>query len=357
MKTSFWRDKKVLVTGHTGFKGSWLSLWLQKMGAEVIGYALPAPTRPSFFEDGDIAKGMASSMGDIRDRDQLNRTITLHRPEIIIHMAAQAIVRQSYRNPIETYEINVMGTANLLDSVRQNENTRVVIVVTSDKCYENKEWVWGYRESDAMGGYDPYSSSKGCAEIVTAAFRNSFFQGNDRHGNNVCIASVRAGNVIGGGDWADFRLIPDIYRSILNRRPLQIRNPDSIRPWQFVLEPLSGYLSLAEEMWDGDQSFSEGWNFGPPATDCKSVSWIVEEVGRLWEGSFEWHVDQGPHPHEAHFLQLDCSKATRVLGWTPKLNLKKALQWVNEWYAGYHQHEDVQKIALDQISTYEDMLR
>jgi len=356
MNTGFWKAKNVFLTGHTGFKGSWLSLWLQKMGANVVGYSLPPPTRPSFFEDGDIAGGIVSSIGDVRDVDKLTRTIKKHRPEIIIHMAAQAIVKQSYQNPLETYEINVMGTANLLDVVRRTDCTKVVIIVTSDKCYENREWVWGYREVDPMGGHDPYSSSKGCAELVTAAFRKSFFHAESQSGSDVRVASVRAGNVIGGGDWADFRLVPDIYRAIFGGRPLQIRNPDSIRPWQFVLEPLCGYLLLAEKMWETDKSFSEGWNFGSPVTDCKPVSWIVGEIGRLWGDRFKWHLDQGPHPHEAHFLQLDCSKATRILGWASKLDLKTALHWVNEWYAGYHQHKDIREIAVNQISTYEDML-
>ncbi len=351
----FWRNKTVLVTGHTGFKGSWLSLWLQGMGAKVVGYALPPPTQPSFFEGGKIAGNMISLTGDVRDFESLYQAIKTHRPDVVIHMAAQAIVRHSYENPLETYDINVMGTVNLLEAVRRTDGIRVVIIVTSDKCYENREWVWGYREVDTMGGHDPYSNSKGCAELVTAAYRKSFFHASGRSGEDVSIASVRAGNVIGGGDWADFRIVPDIFRSIFSGDPLLVRNPNAVRPWQFVLEPLSGYLRLAEKMWTGDETYTGAWNFGPPDTDCRSVAWIVKAVSRYWGDRFKWHIDQGPHPHEAHFLQLDCSKARRMLGWSSKLDLTTTLQWINEWYAGYHQGMDIRNIAENQVTSYEDL--
>ncbi len=275
---AFWKGKRVLVTGHTGFKGSWLSLWLQSMDAQVVGYALAPPTNPSLFEVAEVAKGMTSIIGDIRDLEHLRRVFAEHKPEIVIHMAAQPLVRYSYIEPVETYSTNVMGTVNLLEAVRSTGSVKAVVNVTSDKCYENREWVWGYRENEAMGGYDPYSNSKGCAELVTSAYRNSYFHPEKYGTHGVAIASGRAGNVIGGGDWAGDRLIPDIVRAIMQGKPVNIRSPHAIRPWQHVLEPLSGYLVLAQKLYEEGAAYAEGWNFGPNDEDAKPVQWIVEKL-------------------------------------------------------------------------------
>lgn len=284
MLANFWEGKRVLLTGHTGFKGGWLSLWLQSLGANVTGYALLPPTQPSLYEVARVGDGMYSHIADIRDLDRLVAVMRETRPEIVIHMAAQPLVRYSYVNPVETYATNVMGTVNLLEAVRQVGGVRVVVNVTSDKCYENREWIWGYREHDPMGGYDPYSSSKGCAELVAAAYRNSFFNPEAFGTHGVALASVRAGNVIGGGDWAEDRLIPDFMRAIMAGRAVVIRSPHAIRPWQHVLEPLSGYLLLAQHLWTDGPAFAEGWNFGPVDEDAKPVEWIVEQLTGLWGG-------------------------------------------------------------------------
>lgn len=352
MDKTFWQGKKVLITGHTGFKGSWLSLWLQSMGAHVVGYALQPPTTPSLFETARVAADMVSVTGDVRDFDHLRSVIADYAPEIIIHMAAQPLVRYSYINPIETYATNVMGTVHLLEAVRQVGGVKVVINVTSDKCYENQEWVWGYRESEPMGGHDPYSNSKGCSELVTSAFRNSFFNSADFYRHGVALASVRAGNVIGGGDWAEDRLIPDIIRAIVQNRPIMIRNPYAIRPWQHVLEPLSGYLVLAQKLWEQGQSHAEGWNFGPMEDDAKPVAWIVERVTELWGEGVHWVMDQGDHPHEAHHLKLDCAKAKTRLGWRPRWNLEQTLPHVMSWYKAYQGNENMREFTLGQIEFY-----
>ena len=355
MDAPFWKGKKILITGHTGFKGSWLSLWLQSKEAHIIGYSLPPPTEPSFFEIANISEGMVSIKGDVRDLDHLKTVIAEHTPEIVIHMAAQSLVRYSYSNPIETYSTNVMGTANVLEAIRQTDSVKVVLIITSDKCYENREWLWGYRENDPMGGHDPYSSSKGCAELVTSAYRSSYFSKKDYQTNSVALASARAGNVIGGGDWAGDRLIPDIVRAIMENRSVAIRNPNATRPWQHVLEPLEGYLSLAEKLWEQGQEFSGGWNFGPDDEDCRAVSWIVKNLTHFWEGDIQWELDSAENPHEATYLKLDCSKAKRLLGWSPKLNLFTALEWVVEWYQGYINNMDMRELSKAQISRYENV--
>lgn len=349
---SFWKGKRVLLTGHTGFKGSWLSLWLQSMGAQVVGYALSSPTDPSLFETAEVAKDMTSIIGDIRDLEHLSRVFAEHQPEIVIHMAAQPLVRYSYIEPVETYSTNVMGTVNLLEAVRSTKSVKAVVNVTTDKCYENREWAWGYRENEAMGGYDPYSSSKGCAELVTAAYRNSYFHPDKYKEHGVAIASARAGNVIGGGDWADDRLIPDIMRAISASKPVNIRNPHAIRPWQHVLEPLAGYLVLAQKLCEEGAACAEGWNFGPNDEDAKPVQWIVEKLTRSWGDGASWVVDGGEHPHEAHYLKLDCSKAKSRLGWHPRWNLEEALEAIVEWQRAYQDGKAVKSVTLEQIQKY-----
>jgi len=294
-----WKGRRVLVTGHTGFKGSWLSLWLQQLGAQVTGYALQSPTNPSLFEVAQVARGMKSVIGDIREGDKLAIAMRQAAPNIVFHLAAQPLVRRSYEDPFQTYSTNVMGTVNLLEAVRKTSSVRAVVNVTTDKCYENKEWVWGYRENESMGGFDPYSSSKGCAELITAAYRNSFFTSSNQGGFQVALATARAGNVIGGGDWAEDRLIPDILRAIGSGQSVKIRNPHAIRPWQHVLEPLSGYLTLAEALYTQGPKLAEAFNFGPALEDAKPVQWIVEQLTRQWCEGSAWHLDSGSHPHEA----------------------------------------------------------
>ncbi|OGT06534.1 MAG: CDP-glucose 4,6-dehydratase [Gallionellales bacterium RBG_16_57_15] len=354
MNQDFWRGKRILLTGHTGFKGSWLSLWLQSMGAQVVGYALAPPTDPSLFEVAAVGKGMASVIGDIRDLAHLRAVFAEHQPEIVIHMAAQPLVRYSYVEPVETYSTNVMGTVNLLEAVRNTDSVKAVVNVTSDKCYENREWLWGYRENEAMGGYDPYSNSKGCAELVTTAYRNSYFHPEKYVQHGVALASARAGNVIGGGDWADDRLIPDIIRAITQGKQVNIRNPHAIRPWQHVMEPLSGYLMLAQKLYETGASYAEGWNFGPGDEDAKPVQWIVERLTQAWGGSASWVLDGGMHPHEAHYLKLDCSKAKMRLDWHPRWHLQDALNSVIEWHLAHLGNEDMRKLTLHQICAYSE---
>ncbi len=346
MNPDFWRDKRVLLTGHTGFKGGWLSLWLQSMGAKLAGLALKSPTNPSLFEQARVYEGMVSNIGDIRDFDTVRRVVAEFQPEIVIHMAAQPLVRYSYKNPIETYATNVMGTVHLLEAVRQVGSAKVILNVTTDKCYENKEWAWGYREDEPMGGFDPYSSSKGCSELVTSAYRRSFFSD-----NGVALASARAGNVIGGGDWAEDRLVPDILRAFEQGLPVVVRNPNSTRPWQHVLEPLSGYLLLAERLWEEPAGFAEGWNFGPNDEDAKPVGWIVEQMVAKW-GDASWHIDAADNPHEANYLKLDISKARQRLSWGPRWGLDIALNKIIEWHQAWISKEDVRSMCLDQINQY-----
>lgn len=357
MIPSFWKGKRVLLTGHTGFKGSWLSLWLQSMGAQVVGYALAPPTNPSLFDVAEVGKGMASVIGDIRDLTQMKKVFAEHQPEIVIHMAAQPLVRYSYIEPVETYSTNVMGTVNLLEAVRNTASVKAVVNVTTDKCYENREWAWGYRENEAMGGYDPYSSSKGCAELVTAAYRNSYFHPDKYQTHGVAIASGRAGNVIGGGDWAEDRLIPDIMRAITDGKPVLIRNPHATRPWQHVLEPLSGYLVLAQKLYEDGASYAEGWNFGPNDEDAKPVQWIVEKLTQTWGEGASWILDGGDHPHEAHYLKLDCSKAKARLDWHPRWHLEETLEAIIEWQRAYRDGKNMQALTLRQISAYSNHIQ
>ncbi len=352
MNQNFWRGKKVFLTGHTGFKGSWLSLLLQSAGAEVTGYALTPPTSPSLFEVADVERGMTSIIADIRDLPTLQQAIQVSKPEIVIHMAAQPLVRKSYLEPVETYSTNVMGTVNLLEAVRGSTSVKVVVNVTSDKCYENREWAWGYRENEPMGGYDPYSNSKGCAELVTAAYRNSYFHPDKYNEHGVAIGSGRAGNVIGGGDWAEDRLIPDMMRAITQSKPVSIRNPYSIRPWQHVLEPLSGYLLLAQKLYEEGPGFAEGWNFGPNEDDAKPVHWILDNLTRVWGDGASWILDGGNHPHEANYLKLDCSKAKARLNWVPKWHLDKALATIVAWQKKYQEGADMKLVTLEQINMY-----
>ena len=348
----FWSGKKVFMTGHTGFKGSWLCLWLQKLGAEVTGYALQPPTNPSLFNVARVAHGMKSFVGDIRDGEALSSAMLSAAPDVVIHMAAQPLVRYSYVEPVETYSTNVMGTVHLLEAVRKTPSVRAVVNITSDKCYENKEWAWGYRENEAMGGYDPYSSSKGCAELITSAYRNSFFNLAKYNEHHVALASARAGNVIGGGDWADDRLIPDILLAISDGRPVVIRSPHAIRPWQHVLEPLSGYLQLAQKLYEEGTTFSEGWNFGPNDEDAKPVQWIVEQLTEQWGDNASWELDNTDHAHEAHYLKLDCSKAKIQLDWQPRWNLARTLEMIVIWQRAYLAQQDMRKISLEQIKEF-----
>lgn len=351
MNQAFWRAKRVFVTGHTGFKGSWLSLWLQYMGAQVTGYALAPNTEPNLFTLAKVADDMHSIIGDVRDLESLKASILAAKPDIIIHMAAQPLVRYSYEYPVETYATNVMGTVHILEAFRVADTAKVLVNVTTDKCYENKEWHWGYRENEPMGGYDPYSNSKGCSELVTAAYRSSYFnpQGIDKHGK--ALASARAGNVIGGGDWAQDRLIPDIINSFIKRRKVLIRNPHAIRPWQHVLEPLSGYLTLAEKLMHEPVAYAEAWNFGPIDADCRSVEWIAQHLAELWPGA-SWQVAEGEHPHEAGFLKLDISKAHARLQWQPKWRLSRALAETANWYKYWQRGTNVKQLTVDQIQTY-----
>lgn len=355
MNRAFWQGKRVLVTGHTGFKGCWLSLWLQALGAHVVGYALSPPTQPSLFEIAHVADDMVSILGDVRDLNYLQAVMAEHQPEIVIHMAAQPLVRYSYEHPVETFSTNVLGTVNVLEAVRRTGGVRVLVCITSDKCYENKEWVWGYREEDRLGGHDPYSSSKGCAELVISAYRRSYFPPERYEEHGVALASTRAGNVIGGGDWAQDRLIPDIMRAILENRPVIIRNPNAIRPWQHVLEPLNGYLCLAERLWSDGPRFAQAWNFGPDSANAKTVGWIVDYLTRQWGEGARWELDGSEHPHEDTFLKLDCSKAHSLLGWAPKLSLATALEWIIEWYRGYRQQADMRTLTEAQIERFEAM--
>jgi len=347
MNPDFWRGKRVFLTGHTGFKGSWLSLWLQSMGAQLQGLALDPPTTPNLFTEARVGAGMASTIGDIRDLATVQQAMAAFQPDIVLHMAAQPLVRLSYVEPVETYATNVMGTVHVLEAARRAGSVRAIVNVTTDKCYENKEWFWGYREDEPMGGYDPYSNSKGCSELVTSAYRRSFFQK-----EGIALASGRAGNVIGGGDWAADRLVPDILRAFERQQPVVIRNPHSTRPWQHVLEPLSGYLTLAEQLWEHGQAYAEGWNFGPTDDDARPVQWIVERLVQAWGEGARWQLDGADHPHEAGYLKLDISKAKHRLGWRPSWHLDTALDKIVQWHQAWLAQQDVQALCLAQIQQY-----
>ena len=345
---SFWKGKKVFLTGHTGFKGSWLSLWLQNMGAIVKGYSLNVNTKPALFTKANIGADMDSELGDIRNLERLTKSMVSFSPDILIHMAAQPLVRLSYQEPVDTYTTNVIGTVNVMEAARKCSVLKAIVSVTTDKCYENKEWEWGYRENEPMGGHDPYSSSKGCAELVTSAYRRSFF--NSKHITS--LASARAGNVIGGGDWAEDRLIPDILRAFEKSESVVIRNPLSTRPWQHVLEPLSGYLVLAQELFLNGDEFAEGWNFGPNDEDCKPVSWILDKMVTYWGNNASWSLDKNNNPHEAGFLKLDCSKASNRLKWNPKWDLQLTLKSIVDWHQLYIDGGDIKKQCLREINNY-----
>jgi CDP-glucose 4,6-dehydratase len=346
---SFWQGRRVLITGHTGFKGSWLSLWLEHLGANVCGVALNPPTDPNLFTQARVAQGVRSEISDIRDLERLKSIVNEYCPEIVFHLAAQALVRDSYNDPVGTYATNVLGTVNLLESVRACDSVRVVVVITSDKCYKNEEWVWAYRESDQLGGYDPYSNSKACAELVVSSYRSSFFPPAQYHKHGVAIASARAGNVIGGGDWAKDRLIPDIMRSFAAKEIVKIRRPDAVRPWQHVLEPISGYLRLAERLITGGIQYSGAWNFGPDYTNAKPVRWIVERLTKDWGEDGKWEIDTEESPHEAQSLKLDWSKASASLDWNPVLPLTEALRLTVDWYRRLNRNEDPRAVTLEQL--------
>lgn len=351
MNPQFWQGKRVLITGHTGFKGSWLTLLLEIFGAKICGYSLSPPTSPNLFEEADISKNIESHIGDIRDYNKFKEVIYNFKPEIIIHMAAQPLVRYSYKNPIDTYSTNVMGTVNLFQAVREVGGVKVVVNITTDKCYQNNEWEWGYRENDRLGGHDPYSNSKACAELVASCFRESFFNDSSYHEHGCAIASVRAGNVIGGGDWAEDRLIPDILKSFQNNKVVEIRNPHSIRPWQHVLEPLSGYITLAEKLFEHGMNYSEPWNFGPSENDAKSVEYIVKKMSQIW-GKSDWHISEAEHPHEANYLKLDCSKARMKLNWRPIWRLDTTLNRIVKWHQAWLNKQDMRAYTINEINEY-----
>ena len=353
MELSFWKNKKVMITGHTGFKGSWLSLWLQHLGAQVIGYSLSdRPSEPNLFDVACVSDGMVSIYGDIGDYSNLYKVMADHEPEIIIHMAAQSLVRRSYANPVETYKTNVLGTVNIFEAARNTESVRVVINVTSDKCYENKDSDCLYKEGDPLGGHDPYSSSKACAELVSSAYISSFFNPKAYSSGDVLLGSVRAGNVIGGGDWAPDRLMPDCIRAFSSGQEVVLRYPDAIRPWQHVLEPLSGYLLLASKLYEGEHSLSGPWNFGPQKEDMKSVQSVVESVSGLWGEGARCSVQAQEQLHEASLLQLDSSKARLNLGWKPHWNIDKAVEETVAWYKEYLNRTDMKEYTIKQIQSY-----
>jgi CDP-glucose 4,6-dehydratase len=351
MTGQFWNDKKVFITGHTGFKGGWLSIWLKMMGAEICGYSLAPTSTPNLFNEAQVGSGIQSVFGDIRDRNLIQQTVHQFKPDVIFHLAAQSLVRESYKDPITTYETNVLGTMNVLEAARSVNSVQSIVIVTSDKCYENKEWLWGYREGESLGGDDPYSSSKACAELVTSAYRKSFFNGSE---HTAGVATVRAGNVIGGGDWATDRLIPDLIQAFISNKPAYVRNPRAVRPWQHVLEPLSGYLLLAERLCS-DKTFADSWNFGPDISETKPVEWIANTLSEIWGGQACWQADKDAHPHEAHLLKLDSTKAKSVLHWHPRTDLKKALTMTTEWFRAHMQGADIRKLTETQIRFFLNM--
>ena len=345
----FWNGKRVLITGHTGFKGSWLAFWLKMLGAEVCGYALAPETNPNLFENLQLEGEIKSVTGDICDLENFERILKDFHPEIIFHLAAQSLVRRSYRQPVDTYKTNVIGTINILEAVRQTNFVKSIVIITTDKVYENKEWHWAYREIERLGGYDPYSNSKACAELAVSAYRNSFFSE-----SNCLIATARAGNVIGGGDWSEDRLLPDVFRSLIYGEKLEIRNPHSIRPWQHTLEPLAGYMKLGEKLYEGEKNFAEAWNFGPSDEDSKPVGWVLEEIRKIWNEPVNWEIAGGAQRHEARLLKLDSAKAKSELNWLPKLSLAEALTLTAEWYRGFKDNRDLIELTENQITYYQD---
>jgi CDP-glucose 4,6-dehydratase len=349
---NIYQNRRILITGHTGFKGSWLCLLLNHLGADVYGYALDPPTNPSLFKEAKIDKLVTSCIGDIRDLENLQSYSKQVQPEIVIHMAAQPLVRESYKIPVETYSINVMGTVNLLETCRNTPSVKAIVNVTTDKCYENREWRWGYRENERMGGYDPYSNSKGCSELVTSAYRNSYFNVKNYEKHGVALASARAGNVIGGGDWADDRLIPDLIRAISKGEKVKIRSPYAIRPWQFVLEPLTGYLLLAAKLYSEGVYFAEGWNFGPDDKDAKNVKWITQTMCDFWGAGASYDIDTNLQPHEANYLKLDCSKAKDELAWAPQWNIETSLKSIVDWHKAYLAGDDMREFTIRQIKQF-----
>ena len=349
---NIFKNRKVFITGHTGFKGSWLCLLLNQLGADIYGYALEPPTNPSLYVEAKIGELVTSEIGDIRNYERLVKTLHKIQPEIVIHMAAQPIVRESYKIPLETYEVNVMGTANILEACRNTPSVKAIVNVTTDKCYENKEWYWGYRENEPMGGYDPYSNSKACSELVTSAYKNSYFNPMEYNKHNVGIATARAGNVIGGGDWAEDRLIPDFIRAISNGEKVKIRSPHAIRPWQHVLEPLSGYLTLAERLFTEGPAYSQSWNFGPEENDAKNVEWITSKICELWGVEATYEIDINPQPHEANYLKLDCSKAKAELNWFPKWNIETTLKSIVDWNIAWLGQQNMRIFTQNQIRIY-----
>ena len=352
----FWRGRRVLLTGHTGFKGSWLSLWLDALGAAVTGYALAPPTEPSLYAQAGVGKTLRSITADIRDFPRLAAAVAECRPEVVIHMAAQSVVKRGYSDPIETYAANVMGTVHLLEAVRRLGTSCVVVNVTSDKCYAHRAGGPGYREDEPMGGDDPYSNSKGCAELVTTAYRKSFFPPSELGRHGVALASARAGNAIGGGDWTPDQLIPDLVRAFSAGRPCPIRSPGGIRPWQFVLEPLRGYLMLAERLATDGAGFASAWNFGPAEGDAQPVSWLAGRMREKWGPPAAWELDEDAHPAEAAVLRLDATKSATCLGWHPALPLEGALDWIVQWYRGWSRGEDLARATRSQIEQYERLL-
>lgn len=352
MTPSFWHGKRVFITGHTGFKGSWLSLWLQQLGAEVLGYALSPPSEPNLFDLARVDEGMDAIRGDVGDLAHLQRVITDFKPEIVIHLAAQSVVRVSYEEPVLTFATNVLGSIHLMEAVRKVGGVRAVVMVTSDKCYKNRDWVWGYRETDALGGNDPYSSSKACAELVAASYRQAYFNPAEYPGHGVALATARAGNVIGGGDWKRDALVPDTIRALLKGEQTELRNPHATRPWQFVLDPLRGYLMLAERLHGGELDFADAWNFGPHDTSVRTVGWVAEELHRLWGSPYPPQKDTAAHPHEDTLLKLDVSRASAKLRWHTLIPVETTLAWIVDWTRAYAAGEDIRSVCEKQLSAF-----
>ena len=351
-----WQGRRVFLTGHTGFKGGWLALWLVSRGAKIRGYALDPCTEPNLFTAASVGTALEDIRGDIRDSRRLTQAINEFAPEVVFHLAAQPLVRRSYADPVGTYAVNVMGTVNVLEAVRTTSSVRAVVCVTTDKCYENREWVWPYRENDPLGGYDPYSSSKACAEIVSAAYRSSFFPTDKLHEHHVAVATARAGNVIGGGDWSEDRLIPDLIRGFETKEPVLVRRPNAIRPWQHILEPLNGYIMLAEQLLAGRAQAASSFNFGPRDEDAWPVARVATTVSELWGDGASWVRDAAPTVHEAHFLRLDASKAYAELGWKPRLSTKEALEWTMSWYIACRNGADMAQATATQIVRYAELM-